>query len=187
MNNKLMLEKKLHTQLNTYLFQYPEEEEKINKTINFLLSDKNCFTRENWHGHFTASAWIIDSTREWVLMTHHSQLDMWLQLGGHAEGKKDLLAVAIEEAKEESGIKNFTILSENIFDLDIHKIPKYHLAPEHFHFDVRFILETNIQEKIIVSDESHDVSWVKKNEVLNKNPEKSISRMMSKFLKNFSI
>ena len=187
MNNKLMFKEKLLSQLNNYIFQYPEEKEKTKKTIDFLLSDQNCFIRENWQGHFTASAWIVDSTRKWILMTHHSQLDMWLQLGGHAEGEKDLLAVAIEEAKEESGIKNFTILSENIFDLDIHKIPKYHLAPEHFHFDVRFILESNTQEEIIVSNESHDVVWVKKEEVFNKNPEESISRMMNKFLNNFSI
>ena len=32
---------------------------------------------------------------------------MWLQLGGHADGEKDLKSVALKEAKEESGLTIF--------------------------------------------------------------------------------
>ena len=58
-----------------------------------------------------------------VLMTHHRKLNMWLQLGGHADGMEDLISVAIREAKEESGFNEFVLLSDRIFDLDIHQFP----------------------------------------------------------------
>ncbi|GIS47576.1 MAG: hypothetical protein Ct9H90mP20_2460 [Candidatus Neomarinimicrobiota bacterium] len=35
-------------------------------------------------------------------MTHHYQLNKWLQLGGHADGNENLLDVATNEAIEES-------------------------------------------------------------------------------------
>ena len=91
--------------------------------LNFISNYDNCFARNNWYGHFTGSAWVVDTTRTWILMTNHIKLNMWLQLGGHAEGNSDLLSVAIKEAREESGLDNFKVVSNKIFDLDIHQIP----------------------------------------------------------------
>ena len=56
-------------------------------------------------GHLTGSAWIVSPDRRRTLLTHHRKLDRWLQLGGHADGQADLLAVAAREAKEESGLE----------------------------------------------------------------------------------
>jgi len=120
-------------------------------------------------------------------MTHHRQLNLWLQLGGHADSCSDLLGVALDEAREESGLTGFKVLSQSIFDLDIHPIPKYKDIPPHFHFDIRFIIENKRSgENIIVSDESHDVAWIHKNDVLNKNPEESMVRMLKKTSVNFT-
>ena len=117
-------------------------------------------------------------------MTHHLQLNMWLQLGGHAEGSSNLLSVAIKEAQEESGLDNFNVLSEKIFDIDIHQIPAFEGSPSHLHFDVRYILEAKHEKhKLVTSDESHEVAWIKKNDVTNKNPEESIARMLKKMKK----
>ena len=53
--------------------------------------------------------------------------------------------------------------------------------PKHLHYDVRFILEANPNEdKIIVSDESHDVKWIPLEDVTKYNPERSIRRMIAK-------
>ena len=97
----------LQTQLYYYLEQHPKEKETVNQVIRFMHCYDRCFDRDNWYGHFTGSAWIIDQSRDWVLMTNHRQLDMWLQLGGHADGNEDLLAVALKEAREESGLTKF--------------------------------------------------------------------------------
>tara|TARA_Y100000815_G_scaffold233987_1_gene225819 strand:+ start:693 stop:1244 length:552 start_codon:yes stop_codon:yes gene_type:complete len=173
------------THLNNLLHDYkncfPEEKVPATKMIQFLKNDENCFKRDNSYGHFTGSAWIVDYSREWVLMTHHRQLNLWLQFGGHADGCYNLLEVALKETREESGLNQFDILSDKIFDLDIHDIPKRENEPSHLHFDVRFIFETKRGiEKITISNESYDVAWIHKNDVLNKNPEKSIARMLKK-------
>ena len=167
--------------LNKYLIKHPNEYLIVNKVLDFVKNHSNCFDRNNWYGHFTGSAWVVDTSRNWVLMTNHLQLNMWLQLGGHAEGNSNLLSVAIKEAKEESGLEDFKILSSNIFDLDIHQIPIFENTPSHLHFDVRYILETKHQEnRLIASNESHEIAWINKNDVINKNPEHSIARMLNK-------
>ena len=67
------------------------------------------------------------------------------------------------------------------FDLDIHKIPQYDNIPPHFHYDIRFLLEAKRNaNQIKVSRESHDVAWVHRDKVLNKNNEHSIKRMLNK-------
>ena len=111
---------------------------------------------------------------------------MWLQLGGHADGEIDLLKVALREAEEESGLKKFKLLSKNIFDLDIHTIPKYHKEPSHTHYDVRFIFEADSYDgNILISEESKDVSWIDLIMVLEKNSEPSIERMLRKTNEKF--
>jgi|TARA_B100000315_G_scaffold259420_1_gene315420 8-oxo-dGTP pyrophosphatase MutT (NUDIX family) len=174
--------------LINYKNNHSDEKSLIEASIQFLESTPQCFNRNNLNGHFTGSSWIVDETREWVLMTHHRKLDLWLQLGGHADGCSDLLKVALSEAREESGFNVFNVLSPDIFDLGIHRIPKYNNTPAHFHYDVRFILESpHGTENIIVSDESHDVAWVHKDNVINKNPEESMARMLKKMSVNFSL
>ena len=93
-----VLEKVLSNKLDNYLKRYPSEREKITKTLHLLANDNDCFKRTNWDGHFTASAWVVDKSRKWILMTHHKQLNIWLQLGGHAEDNNNLLEVALKEA-----------------------------------------------------------------------------------------
>lgn len=107
----------------------------------------------------TASAWIMHPHHEMVLLTHHRKLDKWLQLGGHADGCTNLLHVALQEASEESGIRHFDLLMTDIFDIDIHAIPARNNEPEHFHYDVRFLLRAH-GEHYRVSEESHDLAWV---------------------------
>src|SRR3546814_2744632 len=55
-----------------------------------LLDDPDAFERRRLAGHFTASAWLVDGAGQRVLLTHHPNLDHWLQLGGHADGDRHL-------------------------------------------------------------------------------------------------
>lgn len=172
--------KNLKQLLKTYIQKNPHEVNAI-KMLNFFDNHDGCFEKDNLPGHFTGSAWVISPDKNKILMTHHKKLNMWLQLGGHADGEKDLKSVALKEAKEESGFNNFSILSEEIFDLDIHKIEPMNEEPEHLHYDVRFLLEADPNEQdIIISEESHDVKWIHLDDVLEYNSEESISRMVKK-------
>ena len=63
------------------------------------------FSRENPIAHFTASAWIVNPARNRVLMVWHNIYRTWSWTGGHADGEADLLAVALREAREETGLQ----------------------------------------------------------------------------------
>ena len=166
--------------LEEYIASYPNEEVAIDM-LEFFNKDENCFQKNNQKGHFTGSAWVVTPDKSQVLMTHHKKLNMWLQLGGHADGIDDLISVAIREAKEESGFDNFVLVSEKIFDLDIHEVPAIAEGSIHLHYDVIFLLEADPKNNtIIVSDESHDVQWIPLDKVLKLNPENSMRRMVKK-------
>lgn len=124
----------------------------------FALAHADCFERSCAPGHFTGSAWLVDRSGRRVLLTHHRKLDRWLQLGGHADGDADLARVALREAQEESGLRDLMGESE-IFDLDRHVIPARGSEPEHFHYDVRFVVRAAASEAFVISDESHALAW----------------------------
>ena len=84
---------------------------------------------------------------------------MWLQLGGHTDGDSDVLAVALKEAEEESGILVISTFESDIFDVEVHKIDEHKGVPEHYHYDVRFALQAPHKD-YLVSDESHGLMWV---------------------------
>ena len=124
-----------------------------------LLDDGDAaFLRERLDGHFTASAWLVDRTGTRVLLTHHRKLDRWLQLGGHADGDRDLRRVALREAEEESGLHGLRVDRE-MFDLDRHWIPERNGVRGHWHYDVRYVVRAGTDEAFVVSDESHALAW----------------------------
>ena len=115
-------------------------------------------------GHLTASALLLDADERQALLTHHRKLDRWLQLGGHADGDANLLAVAVREVREESGIEDLEVLPRPI-DVDVHLIPERPARPgrpaepAHLHLDVRFLLRAPRGAQAIVSEESHELGW----------------------------
>ena len=174
----------LSLQLNKYRTPYDEEASFIEDFIS-LTSAPMAYQRERLEGHFTASAWIVNRKRTHTLLTLHRKLGRWLQLGGHADGNENLLEVAMKEAQEESGLKSLRFVDETIFDLDKHIIPERPHVPAHFHFDVRYILEADLNEDLIKSDESISLAWVafdSVQDVIGYNP--SILRMLEKTSKS---
>lgn len=148
--------------------------------LEILKNCPNCFSRSSEVGHFTASAWVVDSENEKFLMLHHAKLNSWFQLGGHCDGDENLLNVAIKEAQEESGLNNITPVSNDIFDIDIHLIPKVKNESPHYHFDVRFLLQHQGDEPLVSNRESKDLKWFKAGELPTS--EYSIMRMHKKWL-----
>ena len=150
------------------------------ETILFVEAHADCLLRTCVPGHLTGSAWIVDRDRTRTLLTHHHKLDKWLQLGGHADGDGDLLAVALREAREESGLINVRAAGAEIFDLDRHWIPARKTDPAHWHYDLRFLIEADPAEPLIISSESKDLAWVEVARVTTLNPEESMARMVRK-------
>lgn len=149
-------------------------------TFRFVTDQPDCLLRSCIPGHLTGSAWIVSPDRRRTLLTHHHKLDKWLQLGGHADGDPDLLAVACREAREESGLTGLRVVSPAIFDLDRHWIPPRGAEPGHYHYDLRFVLEADPAEPLVLSHESKDLAWVEIGRVTTLNPEESMARMVRK-------
>ncbi len=75
-------------------------------------------------------------------------------------GDSNLARVSLREAHEESGLQHIELISDDIFDIDIHLIAAYKNIPAHYHYDVRFIARaSDLDEKILISDESDDLKW----------------------------
>jgi len=155
--------------------------------MDFVKAEPACFDRATPAGHITGSAWIVGPDDRSVLLTHHRKLDCWLQLGGHADGDSDVLAVAHKEAQEESGMADFEQVSSGIFDLDIHPIPARKNEPEHWHYDVRYLLRPIGSTDYTVSEESHDLRWVDVDGVAALTTDSSMLRMAAKHCRFFSL
>ena len=127
--------------VDRYQMRYPEEAQVIARLQAFIQDNPDCFNRQLAAGHITGSAWLLDAQGMTVLMTHHKKLNIWVQLGGHADGESDIAQVAMREAHEESGFDDLRLVTPEIFDIDIHGIPARGVEPAHWHYDCRFLLQ----------------------------------------------
>jgi ADP-ribose pyrophosphatase YjhB (NUDIX family) len=155
----------------------------VAETLRFIATEPQCLWRTCGPGHLTGSAWIVDATRCRTLLTHHLKLEKWLQLGGHADGDGDLLAVALREGCEESGLSTLQPVTGSVFDVDRHWIPARKTEPAHWHYDVRFMFEADADEPLVrAANESKELAWVDVARVTELNPEESMARMVMKTL-----
>jgi 8-oxo-dGTP pyrophosphatase MutT (NUDIX family) len=167
-------------QLHSYQTPFPEEKDFVLRFLE-LLKSNDAFQRTHLPGHITGSAWIVNKTKDQTLLVHHAKLNKWVQPGGHADGDENVLQVALREAEEETGLRNFKI-TETIFDIDIHTIPERKDFPQHQHYDIRYLLEADTNEQIVVSEESHDVKWIAISDLEKFTLERSVLRMKEKIV-----
>lgn len=171
--------------IDQYAVRHPDEADTVVRFRRFVEGAEACFERHLAEGHITGSAWILDESASRVLLTHHRKLNRWLQPGGHADGDPDVLAVALREGLEETGLSSLEAVVPGIFDLDIHAIPARGNVPGHFHYDVRFLLQDRSRGEYIVSEESHDLAWVPLGELEAYTDEVSMLRMRDKCVAYF--
>lgn len=150
----------LREKLEKYSPTDPHEIATKTQMLDFLEEFENCFDRSLSIGHFTGSCWLENYDGSKFILTLHKKIGLWLQLGGHADGNSDLARVSLREAYEESGLQHIELISNDIFDIDIHLVAAYRNIPAHYHYDVRFIARaSDPDEKILISDESDDLKW----------------------------
>lgn len=150
---------RLRRQLLAYRRHWPAEAGVAGLFLERLDDQADPFVRERLEGHFTGSSWLVSGDGERTLLTHHRKLQRWLQLGGHADGDRDLGRVALREAQEESGLEGLVLDGAEIFDLDRHWIPERGDVPGHWHYDVRHVVHAKGGEDYVVGEESLDLAW----------------------------
>ena len=157
----------------------PKEHEDRDLILAFIAREPDPFDRSVLEGHLTGSAFVRDPAGR-VLLTHHRRLSRWLQLGGHAEEEREAPAVALREAREESGLRDLAFDDDLRFpdgepmllDLDVHRIPAQGDEPSHLHFDLRFALFTNRPTELVRDPrESRALQWVPLEELAGRGDE----------------
>lgn len=143
-----------------YLVQSERDQKNVKRLRKLLSSATAPFGRSTDFGHVTATGFVVDSSRSHTLLLHHRKLNIWLPPGGHCDGDADVMQAALREAKEETGLGSLRPISLDIFDIDIHEIPANSREAEHYHFDVRFLLEADCNEQLINNEESNALRWV---------------------------
>lgn len=151
---------KLRDALQDYARRVPEHLAVAGQFLQLLdEGGEDPFARSRLAGHFTGSAWLVSADGRRVLLTHHRKLERWLQLGGHADGDRDLAGVALREAQEESGLSGLRLETRTPFDLDRHWIPERGQVPGHWHYDARYVVRAAADERFVVSEESLELAW----------------------------
>jgi 8-oxo-dGTP pyrophosphatase MutT (NUDIX family) len=126
--------------------------------LAFLDARDDACLRECVPGHVTASALVLDDCGGQVLLTLHPRLGRWVQLGGHCEDDDgDIVAAALREATEESGVENLRIEPE-LVAIHVHPVTCSLGVPTR-HLDLQFVAHAPAGAQIAVSDESVDLRW----------------------------
>lgn len=113
--------------------------------------------RECADAHITASTAVLDASGTRVLLTLHSKVKAWLQLGGHCEpGDVALAGAALREATEESGIPGLRLIPGPV-QLDRHEVPCHPRGT--WHLDVQYVAVAPEGARHAISDESDDLRW----------------------------
>lgn len=152
------------------------------------LFENNVLTRENEFAHFTSSGFILNEAKDKVLMIYHNLYNSWAWTGGHADGEKDLLKVAIKEAKEETSIVHIRPLTDEIMSLDILPVwghmKKGSYVSSHQHLNVSYLLIADESDVLrIKEDENSNVGWIPVNEIEHYCQEPQMIPIYKKLLK----
>ena len=154
-----------------------EQEERDKAVIlSYIEREEDAFLRSDLIAHMTASAWVVNAERTKVLMVYHRIYDSWSWTGGHADGERDLLAVALRECREETGVQSVRALSEDIFSIEILTVDGHEkhgaYVPSHLHLNVTYLLEADETEPLrICREENSAVAWFTLDEALKASTE----------------
>ncbi|BBZ45568.1 NUDIX hydrolase [Mycobacterium parmense] len=136
----------------------PAQDSLRHAVLAFVHGRPDACLRECVPGHVTASALVLDHTGTRVLLTLHPRVGRWVQLGGHCDaGDADIVAAALREATEESGVDALRIDPE-LAAVHVHPVTCSLGVPTR-HLDLQFVAHAPAGVHIAISDESVDLRW----------------------------
>ena len=175
-------------QIRAYLPR--DEQEAVDKRIILEYIDRygdQVLTRDNEYAHLTSSAFVVNGDASKVLMAHHNLYKVWAWLGGHADGDHNLLAVALREATEESGVQKVRPLSTEIASLDIlpvwGHVKRGKYVASHQHLNVTYLLVADEEDALTVREEENSgVAWLPADRLLELTNEWEMDHIYLKLL-----
>ena len=112
--------------------------------------------------HVTASAMIVHPPSGVVLLRWHRRQQAWLQVGGHGDpGESDALAIALREAREETGLADLVAWPDaQLRHVVVVPVPAAAAEPAHEHADLRFVLATSAPGKARAEAPDAPLRWL---------------------------
>jgi 8-oxo-dGTP pyrophosphatase MutT (NUDIX family) len=136
----------------------PDQDSLRHAVLSFLHARTDACLRDCVPGHITASTLVLDDSGSRVLLTLHPRLGRWVQLGGHCEdADHDIVAAALREAAEESGVADLRI-APDLVAVHVHPVTCSLGVPTR-HLDLQFVARAPAGAQIAVSDESVELRW----------------------------
>lgn len=136
----------------------PAQDALRHAVLAFVLAREDACRRDCVAGHVTASTLVLDESGSRVLLTLHPRLGRWVQLGGHCDDTDDdIVAAALREATEESGVAGLRIAPE-LIAVHVHPVTCSLGVPTR-HLDLQFVARAPAGARIAISDESVDLRW----------------------------
>jgi len=134
--------------------------------LQALDTNPNCFERSA-QAHMACSIWVVDPTFTQTLLVYHNIYDSWSWIGGHADGERDLQAVALRELQEETGVEHARIVPcgpGNIYSLEVLTVNGHEkrgaYVSSHLHLNVTYLAIADPEKPIRVKpDENSGVRW----------------------------
>ena len=154
----------IYEQIKAYRPWNEQERQDQVLILDFLRKNSDAFYRTNLLAHMTASAWVVNPQRSKVLMVYHRLYDSWSWAGGHADGEEDLLAVALREVREETGVQRLRPVTEEIYSLEVLTVDGHEkhgrYVPSHLHLNVTYLLEAEEDQPLRICEaENSGVAW----------------------------
>jgi len=171
---------------------YVPKDEQESKDKELILHGMRQFedilNRNNKIMHMTCSAFVVNKKRDKVLMVYHNIYDSWSWLGGHADGEADLNAVALREAKEETGVIHISSIMEDVFSLDVlpvlGHVRRGEYVSAHLHLSVTYLFEADEEDELMVKpDENSAVQWIPIDQVNEYSKEPHMKKIYAKLIK----
>ena len=167
--------RKIIEEIEAFVPLCEQEEKDKDMMLHFLRTNPDACLRTNTMAHMTASSWVISPDRRHVVMVYHNIYNSWSWTGGHADGEEDLLAVAVREAQEETGLSKLQPVKDGIVSLECLTVDGHEkrgaYVPSHLHLNVTYLLraaDEALQEK---PDENSGVGWFTPEEALKASTE----------------
>lgn len=149
-------------------FEPFNEQEAADKPVilRALREDPACFDRSA-QAHMACSIWVVDPTFTQTLLVYHNIYDSWSWIGGHADGERDLAAVALRELEEETGVRGARLLPHGpspIYSLEVltvnGHVKRGAYVSSHLHLNVTYLAVADPAEPLrIKPDENSGVRW----------------------------
>lgn len=164
-----------------------QEETDVDALLKYVQLFPDIFSRDNKLIHITSSPWIVNKEKTKVLMIYHNIYKSWSWCGGHNDDEMDCKLVALQEGREETGIKDLELVYPDIFAVDILPVIPHtkngKFVSAHLHANITYLFEADDTQTLTCKlDENSDVAWIPIQEISNYVTEKEMLVVYKKLM-----